>query len=467
MLNSMPPSKPNILWISSDQQRSDTIGALGQPLIRTPSLDNLVRRGVAFHNAYCQAPICTPSRASFLTGMYPGSIRACMNGNEYWADAAPLISARLQRAGYHCGLVGKLHLSALTNRPEPRPRNDGFQVFELSNGPTIPSEHGNAYADWLTDRGFDHRELSRDRSAIPPQLHQSAWCAERSIAFIESAPPDSPWFLFASFFDPHPIYEPPVAYAERVRRRGVPPSIACPGDTSRQAQWRQVDYEHDAKELHDLDRAKAGYYGMIELLDECVGRVLDHLESAGQLENTLIIFSSDHGDMMGDHGLIRKGCRFYDGLVKVPLIVSMPERLPSGAQSAALVELVDIAPTLLEAAGEAVPAEMHGRSLWSKLLGGQPIAHHRSTVHCEYYRAQMREGYAGTYATMVRDERYKLVVYHGLNLGELYDLHADPSECVNLWSNAAYTDTRLRLTQAALDTLALSIDLGPRRVSIA
>ena len=139
--------RPNVLWICTDQQRSDTIGALGNPCMRTPNLDRLVSEGVAFTHAFCQTPICTPSRASFLTGMYPSTVHGCMNGNDYWVDAAPIVTKLLADAGYDCGLVGKLHLAGAQGRIEPR-ADDGYRLFHWSHSPRDNWEQGHAYADW-------------------------------------------------------------------------------------------------------------------------------------------------------------------------------------------------------------------------------------------------------------------------------------------------------------------------------
>ena len=169
---------------------------------------------------------------------------------------------------------------------------------------------------------------------------------------------------------------------------------------------------------------------MIELIDDNVGRMLAALEQTGQADNTLVIFTSDHGEMLGDHGLLLKGCRFYEGLVHVPLILRWPGRIRAGATTDALVELTDLAPTLLDAAGLEVPRHMAGRSLLPLLRG--TTTEHRDAVRCEYYEAlsmaaRDRAGWSNTRATMIRDRRYKLAVYHGHPTGELFDLETDPA----------------------------------------
>ena len=153
--------RPNILWICTDQQRYDTIGALGNDKVSTPNLDQLTRDGVAFERAYCQSPICTPSRASFLTGMYPSSIRVCRNGNPEFPDFPPLISKTLADAGYTCGLIGKLHLSSAYGRVEKR-ADDGYSYWQYSHAPRDDWREGHDYADWVRSRGADLSELIQD-----------------------------------------------------------------------------------------------------------------------------------------------------------------------------------------------------------------------------------------------------------------------------------------------------------------
>ena len=212
-----------------------------------------------------------------------------------------------------------------------------------------------------------------------------------------------------------------------------PPPVTGKGQTPRQE--TKADGATDAKTL------KAAYYAMIQLIDEQLGRMLETLEETGQRENTVIIFTSDHGEMLGDHGLIQKGCRFYEGLVRVPLIFAWQEQFVKGFKSDALVELVDKAPTLLELAGLTPPEGMHGRSLLPILRGEANASHHRDFVRCEYYDAvDLRDH---SFATMYRNERYKLVVYHGHAEGELYDLTEDPNEFDNLWHTPNKQDIKM------------------------
>ena len=461
--------KPNILWICTDQQRYDTIHALGNEHIHTPNIDRLVREGVAFTHAFCQSPVCTPSRASFLTGMYPGSVHGCMNGNERWAEAAPLVTKLLADAGVDCGLSGKLHLAGAQDRVEPRPQDDGYRVFHWSHGSSTEWEPGqHDWADWLRSQGHEQREFLEDPENFPPELHQTAWCTDRAIEHIESA--DKPWLMSVNIFDPHVPFDPPSSYMQRYDPAALPGPLFRDSDLQAQTALAGIDFQNPVRRPEEFNarHIQAAYYAMIELIDDNLGRMLDALERTGQRENTLIIFTSDHGEMLGDHGLVAKGCRFYEGLVRVPLIFSWPGHIESGLVSDALVELLDIAPTLLDIHDLPAPARMQGRSLLPILRGEADPAQHRDFVRCEFYSALNsieRDRFSCSYATMLRDRRYKLVVYHGYEPGELFDLEEDPGEFNNLWDDVDYRDLRHELMKRSFDALALAVDVGPPQVS--
>ncbi len=266
---------------------------------------------------------------------------------------------------------------------------------------------------------------------MPTRWHPTTWCAERASAFL-AARRDGPWTLSVNPFAPHPPIDPPPAYLARVGPAAMPLPRFRPADLEQQGALAAIDFQTRPRPpaAYDARRMVAAYYAQIEHVDAEVGRILDALERTGQREDTLVIFMSDHGEMLGDHGLRIKGCRFYEGLVHVPLIVSWPGQLRAGLRSAALVELLDLAPTLLEATGLPIPAHMQGRSLLPLLTGQAEPDRHR-----EYHDALALPG--GSRATMLRDERHKLVVYHGQRLGELYDLRDDPDEFSNLWDDPA------------------------------
>ncbi len=467
----MSVKPPNILWICTDQQRYDTIGALNNPQAHTPHIDKLATSGVAFKRAFCQSPICTPSRGSFLTGMYPSAIHGCFNGNEYWDEAAPLVTALLADAGYDCALAGKLHLAGTFGRVEPRPQRDGYRLFHWSHDPEDQWDNGHAYADWIAEQGYNLGQLRQSPQEIPPELHQTTWCSDRAIDFIEADHEGKPWLMSVNIFDPHEPFDPPQSYLDRFDVAAMSGPLFRESDLAAQAKLAEIDFQTPARRPQDFNAKwiQAAYYAMIELIDDNVGRMLDALERTGQRDNTLVIFMSDHGEMLGDHGLLQKGCRFYEGLVRVPLIFSWPGQLLEGVRRGALVELMDIAPTLLELAGLPAPEHMQGRSLLRLLGDSQAQDRHRDFARCEYYdaiNAKYNKAFSGAYATMLRDERYKLIVYHGHGFGELFDLEGDPGEFDNLWDVPALQETKLRLMQLSFDALAFATDLGTRAVTV-
>ena len=483
---------PNILWYCTDQQRYDTIRSLGNAHIRTPNLDRLAAQAVAFTNAYTQCPICTASRASFLTGRYPASHHVHRNGNEFFPSGETLVTRLLADAGYDCGLVGKLHLSRSWERTEVRP-DDGYRMFHWSHHPHPDWPVGHDYDDWLRSKGVDPHEIyeARDNEhygpGLPAEYHQTTWCAERTIEFITEKR-DGPWLMSVNPFDPHPPFDPPQEYLDRYDPQKMPYPLFRETDIEHQKAFAAVDQQtieavnplvpgsydavahaspsfrdsaSDPPVGYDARLIKACYYAMIELIDHQFGRIVEALDATGQLENTLIIFTSDHGELLGDHGLLYKGCRFYEALVHVPLMISWPGRFQAGETSTALVELVDLAPTLLESAGLPVPDTMQGKSLASLLRGKSRPDYHKPHVICDYNDALDRPD--ATHGTMYYDGRYKSIVYHGHSLGELYDLQEDPGEFNDLWNDPHFSDLKAELLLKHFDAIMVTSDAGVPR----
>ena len=461
---------PNILWYCTDQQRFDTIGALGNPRVRTPNLDSLVQSGTAFTHAYCQSPICTPSRASFMTGLYPSRVHNCRNGNESFANHPPLISKMMADAGYDCGMAGKFHLQSSGHRTEPR-LDDGYRYWKFSHAPRDDWETGHDYAEWVRAKGGDLDELRNSEDRVPTELHQTTWTSECAIDFItQDRDANTPWMLTLNPYDPHPPFIPPRSYAETFDKNSLPGPYFQDSDLKQQAKLKNVDFQTlgEHPDTFDGQNVQALYYAMIAQIDDQFARILQCLDDTGQRDNTVIIFTSDHGETLGDHGLLYKGCRFYEGLVRVPLIFSWPGHIQSNLQSDALVELLDMSTTMLELAGITPPDYMQGESLMPILKGEAAPDHHRDFVRCEYYDA-LDSAFVGgdhSYATMYRDRQYKHVVYHGHGLGELYDLEADPWEFNNLWDSPDHQAKKMELMQASFDaSMIKGVDVGTRRIA--
>lgn len=479
----MTNGRPNILWYCTDQQRYDTIGVLGNPHVRTPNLDRFVEQSVAFTHAYCQSPICTPSRTSFLTGMYPNRIRNSRNGNKAVPPEAAdfLVTSALAGADYDGGLVGKLHLAAAAHAQEPR-INDGYRVFEYSHAPRNNwpiAEHD--YARWIHEKGHDPADVLRvpsgfgglmvpspDHDNVPPELHQTTWCTDRAIDFIATErEAGTPWFISVNPYDPHPPYNPPWEYYRRYDPESLPGPLFRESDlvTQRVLTRAGVDFQSEAQrpEAFRAKELQAAYFAMIELIDTQFGRLLDALDASGQAANSIVIFTSDHGESAGDHGLTQKGCRFFDGLTRVPLICRWPGRFTAGLRSDALVELTDITPTLLEIANVPIPEETQGRSLVPILRSDAPGIQHRDFVRCEYLDAVDLPGHSR--ATMYRNRQWKLNVYHNHGVGELYNMSEDPAEFDNLWDSPAHRNIRDELLQKSYNSTVMAMDPGPHRIA--
>ena len=469
---------PNVLWICSDQQRYDTIRALGNDHIRTPTLDDLASDGVAFTRAYVQSTVCTPSRASFLTGCYPSTLDVNRNGNAHFPErvADRLISRVLAARGYICGMVGKMHLSAAQNRVEPRV-DDGYSFFQWNHHPKPeafwPLEH-NAYQRWLHDQGVVwDREYRSERledwpdayqPGIATEFHQTTWCANETIRFITENR-DSRWLINVNIFDPHGPFDPPREYLERMDPASMPPPLFREEEMESQRRFAGVDHQTSSPRNPNSYPARhtiAAYYAQIELIDDQLGRILKALDDTGQRSDTLVIYTTDHGEMLGDHGLLAKGCRFYEGAVRVPLLISWPDRFRKGAIVEEPVELIDIVPTILDAAGLEIPEHVLGQPLTSFLTTGAGGQRERRHVRTEYYDALELPN--ATHADMFFEGRYKLVVYHGNGLGELYDLAEDPDEFHNLWSDPAARSKKAELMERLLSAVVLSKDRGQPRV---
>lgn len=487
-------SQPNIIWFCADQMRFDTIAGLGNKQISTPNIDRLLKRGTAFENCYAQNQVCTPSRASFLTGRYPAAHQVYRNNNAYFPPSEKLVTRTLADAGYDCGLIGKLHLSTAT-RLEAR-NDDGYRVYEWCQNPGWERVVGsNAYWNWLREKGETPEKMFAGKppylsTGVPEELHQAAWMAERAIAFINE-PRKGPWLLSLNPFDPHPPFDPPEALFRKYADRDLDPPLFRSSDIDHQRRFHNV--RNQMREavnpvLGEAERAeyapkpgdplgakpprrfdgmavKAAYYAMIENLDRALGRIIDHLEACGLMDKTIVIFTSDHGEMLGDHGLLYKGCRFFEGLVHVPLIVSGPG-IAAGQRRRAMVETVDIAPTLLDFAGINQDHDMQGLSL-RRILSTGPDDHKETAVTDFNDSVATSETKTYTQASMTCDGRYKLAVYHSHpGLGELFDLLEDPHEFHCRWNDPDYQSLKCELLARHMDRMMGTISAGPERAPL-
>ncbi|MCW8129040.1 MAG: sulfatase-like hydrolase/transferase [Planctomycetota bacterium] len=490
----MAEKRPNILWICTDSQRWDTLGCYGNPFVKTPHVDQLARDGTLFEYAFTQSPLCTPSRGSFLTGRYPVTNRLRQNGQRCPQDLLP-ITRILKDHDYVNGLSGKLHLNPCDNRlllgpewwrePEDRyfkgvePRiDDGYDEFHWDHSASIKHK-SSAYTQWFKARGGKSKGGPREDCKFvlhgqPTHLHQATFCAEKAMEFMEAyAGTWHPWLFSVNIFDPHGTFDPPddylAPYLKRLDEIPLPPLVD--GEMENKPFVQRRDFasgKMNGGKLSPTEHRiiRAAYWAMCDHIDVQVGRMLETLERTGQRENTIVIFMSDHGEMLGDHGLYIKDQYLYDPAIRVPLIVSWPGHVQAGARSQALVEMTDLAPTLFEAAGVPRHPGMQGRSLWPLLTGKAPLNEFREDVYCEFYGANPSKDPVKKYATLVRTRTHKLVAVHGRPEGELYDLTADPGEHRNLWFDPAHTAVKAEMLTRLCNRMAQTADPLPERVGV-
>jgi arylsulfatase len=464
--------RPNILLLMTDQQRWDSLGCYGQSAIRTPHLDRLAAEGARFDACYTPNPICTPARASLMTGKHVLE-HGVTKLYDVLAEDEVLFPARLRATGYSTALFGKLHVSSGVHEQAHRHPHDGFDVYEYCIEASVGMDSPyNGYVRWLQarDPGFlvELRAKRRGLKHIPAHLHFTHWAAEKTIEFIEAADGAQPFFCMMSVFDPHNPYDQyPPEYTARVNpeplRLVLPPAA---GDESIYAlqQERELSYLGPAAGFtpDDILAMRAGYYAALAFLDDEVGRVLAALERKRLAENTLVIFVSDHGDSLGDHGLFVKGVHLYDEAIRVPMLMRWPARIPAGSVVTAPVQLHDVAATVLAAAGISMPAAVtSARDLLPAAAGVTGSTH---PYVCTVYRNTGIND-AKVYfspplnSTMLRDERHKLIVYHAIPEAgtpvslQLFDVSADPKEQHNLAADPQSAAVLARLLAALVDWL--------------
>ena len=472
-------NRPNILLIMTDQQRFDSLGCYGAGAIPTPNLDRLASEGVVFENCYVNNPVCTPSRASIFTGKpLPG--HGVYRLNDCLPDREVLFTKRLNTAGYQTALVGKLHVSGALFERNRRNRGDGFDVYDWCHEPALFLDGKyNSYGKWLKEKHPDfHRQLTnqgRRLKNVPREKHATRWSADRTIELIRKRDVDKPFCFVMSIFDPHNPY---TDYPAEMREFVDPEKIGevSPGTEDAHlgeplgiAREREHGYMGNFHDYPDSDirEMRIGYFASVCLIDQEVGRVLDELAKQGLRDTTMVIFVSDHGDMLGDHELLAKGAFFYDACVKVPFIIRHPGKMPAGKRWRLPVQPHDIAATVLAGAefsareiAEYMPESM---DLTATVNGDKTVA--RDYAVCVYrgsgISGEKKYFEPPIHATMIRDERFKLNAYHepataGIEMeGELYDMINDPEERKNLWRNPEYVSDKIRLMGKLLNWLVV------------
>ncbi len=454
----MPAPLPQrVIWISTDHMRYDCIAAHGNPAIHTPNLDRLVNQGISFEQCYVQNPLCMPSRASFMTGLYPQQVGVTQNGNTVPPDFEPTAARAFKAGGFQAVQIGKLHFQQHEDHDlDPRARHDyGFDTFWLSEEPGC---YEDAYMTWLRTQRPDLVPIFR----VPRSSHPNRTSEENPRVL------DAPWqfshsgwistlagiylgrrrrtrqFLHLGFYAPHPPLNPTREMFQPYDGAAIPEPV-----------WHEQEWKDKPVPLAGMLRAKPDwtmrdfveyrrhFYAMVTGVDLAVGALIAQLERDGMLEDTLIAFMSDHGDMCGDHRMVLKQGSYFDQLMRQPCVLFWPRGFGTqGRRVTELVEMVDLLPTLLDLAGCHVPEVMVGRSYAANLLAGAPI-HGREDVFA-YHEPP--------YGAMLRTATHKYIRY-GPDAEVLYDLREQPFEVVNRAEDdpATLQQMRERMLQRFMD----------------
>jgi arylsulfatase A-like enzyme len=414
--------KPNILLLMTDQQRFDTINAAGYDFMHTPNLDRLVQEGAIYNYAYSPNPICMPARHNLITGLparfhgFPDNAHSAVTRWEL-----PKLPQILADHGYDTRAIGKMHF-------RPARRHNGFLNMELME--ELPNtREEDEYAMYLKQVGLGHIQnihgvrnllfMLPQRSLIPEEHHGTKWVADRSIDFIKSNNGRQPFFLWTSWIAPHPPFDITDRFADLYKNAALPePHISnspLASLTQENAMLGDIPTEVYARRMREV------YYAAISMVDEQIGRILAALEEVGQLDNTLIIFTSDHGELLGDYDLYQKW-QPYDSCARIPFIVRYPKRITPGTEVDEFIDLNDILPTVLDIAGLKYPADypLPGESLFS-----ESPQKDREWQYMEYSQNNRRW-------ISILNKAYKYNYYYGGGFEQLFDMAKDPFETTNL-----------------------------------
>jgi arylsulfatase A-like enzyme len=518
-------ARPNFLFIVTDQHRADHLGFGGNEIVRTPNLDRLAGRGVRFERAIVANPICMPNRSSIVTGRLPSVHRTRFNGVPL--DWGVNTFMRVLRArGWHAAQFGKCHFqnmgmarwaaeSVWKNAPRDDAARaswpdgwDGFEDQERHRREYVAMpkdyygfdevdlvvEHSDVcsghYYQWLLERGVDPQSLQGKKNAlpfearshqvwktrVPEELYSTSYISLRTVEFLErrAQASDTPWLAFCSYPDPHHPFTPPGRYFDMYDPAKLPlpetfddsptglvPHLQRMVAARGEKRGLLTPFAPSAEQLREM---MATEFGMISMIDDGVGAVLAALERTGQAKDTFVIFTSDHGDMFGDHGLMLKGGMHYQGCIRVPLAIAGPGIEPAVTHS--LASSLDLAQTVLELAGAPVYQGMQGHSLVPLLANpGVTVRDHVLVEEDEMFDL-LGVGKALRMRTLVTEDA-RLTLYDGSPDGELYDLARDPLERTNLWPRLDARNLRSELIERMARLMMAYADTSPKPTSMA
>lgn len=463
MTTSSKESHPSILLITTDEQPFDTLGCNGNDTIRTPNLDRIASEGINFQSHSCSNPICTPARVSLLTGQYSRTHGAYTVGVDYDTDTQ-VLPHWLGDAGYLSCLVGKAHFEPqLSKHVENRPEGASYAGFSEAYltednqiGPYlawVQREHPELYDEvrrnsheddtdtWGTQDG---KLRAAYKSTLPEEVHPTTWITDRSIDFIRKCKKGkAPFFLWTSYVDPHHPFNPVEPYASMYDPEELPDFVpevgAHGGPTSPTGKTTGSRDYNDGRDLGpaEIQRMRALYYGMISHIDTQVGRLIDELDTADILEETIVIFTSDHGDYNGNRKMVRKLAGLYDDVLRVPLLIRVPSSVNPGNLYSGLTQHEDLPPTILDLIGLEIPDSVQGISFKEALVDqrweGRPYS------YFEFYTGEVAP------VVGIRKGEWKLIYYHRGEKWVLTNTLKDPYETKNLIDRLEYENVVLEL----------------------
>lgn len=451
----------NVILIYTDQWRGDAFSIEGHPTVRTPYLDDFADRGARAQRAYSAAPTCVPARMTLFTGLSPAH-----HGRVGYEDGIPFdvettLAGEFKKAGYHTQAIGKMHVYPERMRAgfDDVILHDGY--LHYSRGRERGSEWYDDYLTWLRqqdgenavsdylDDGLHCNSMVARPWTRDERLHPSSWVVTEAIEWLYRRDPTVPFFLFLSFHRPHPPYDPPQWAFDQYMN--IPSHDVPVGDwTDDYELWRN-DHRPDSNVAvypeYDIHRAQAGYYGNMSHIDAQLDRFFEVLGEFGLSDDTYIAFSSDHGEMLGDHHMWRKGYP-YEGSARIPFFIKGPG-IPQHATIEDVVEIRDWMPTLLECAGIDIPQGIDGRSVLGLIRGPQgEQVHlpddqpHSGNVSGEPWREYLHGEHVlhGWSMQFIRSLHFKYVWISGTGREQLFDMENDPHELHNLAVDPAYSD---------------------------
>ena len=461
---------PNVVLFITDGHRADALGCCGNALLETPHLDAFAAEGVRFERSFCTHSVCMPTRASLYTGRYPHIHGVWANGVALRRSEVTLAQA-LADAGYATCAAGKVHFEpqqAYADHVAPIIDGPyyGFDEVHLSENCL-----GAEYLDFIAEHFPDLADRARRRDHMPEEAHDLSWITSQAIDFIErQAAGGRRFFAHCSFHELIPPCNPPEGWAGHYRPEDVPVPELREDDLDRKPSWYRQCYEGYLARGRQPDepalrRIIATYYDQARFLDKQFGRVVAALERLGIWDDTVVLFTADHGLSLNDHWQWRHGPFLFDEVIRVPMIWRAPGTR-GGTVTDAMVESVDVMPTVLDLCGVAPPPGAQGQSIGPLLLGEAGATGRESVLVQERQAPDLAaRGLDPESITEwgVRTDGWKLIHYPGCDYGELYDLRSDPGEFVNLWADEGCRVQRQEMEHLLLDRLAAARDPLPER----